>query len=132
MISPLGLAFFALLTDTSLPAAQPEGHVLLYARIAPQTDVLTGRWRGQEEDVTIDLEFTAKHRLLIQHGTKEVFKIFRYALHDNVLTLTAADKSISQQYYQLRGQTLTFRPKRKTPTESIDLLYSLAFHKLGL
>lgn len=132
MISPLGLAFFALLTDTSLPAAQPEGHVLLYARIAPQTDVLTGRWRGQEEDVTIDLEFTAKHRLLIQHGTKEVFKTFRYALHGNVLTLTAADKSISQQYYQLRGQTLTFRPKRKTPTESIDLLYSLAFHKLGL
>jgi hypothetical protein len=131
MIYPFGLALFVLLMETAALPAQLKRHTALGVGIAPQKDVLVGRWRGQEEDVIIDLEFTANHTLLIRHGTKKVFKIFRYTLYGNMLTLIAEDESISRQSYQLQGRTLTFSPKEKTRTESIDLLYDLPFRKLG-
>jgi hypothetical protein len=102
---------------------------------APQPSIasakaLVGRWRGQEEDAIVDLEFKADHTLLIRHGSKEVFKAFRYAVNGNVLTFQGADKSVSRQHFQIKDLTLTLRPVRTPHSESIDLLYYLPFHRV--
>jgi hypothetical protein len=123
---PLGLALFTLTLglqpQTQVNSAPPP-------RIAP-ANALVGRSRGQEEDAIVDLEFKADHTLLIRHGSKEVFKAFRYAVKGDELTLQAADKSVSRQHFQIKSLTLTLRPVRTQHSESIDLLYALPFHRV--
>ena len=126
MMHPLGLA---LLTLTLGRRPQPQVGSAPQPRIA-SANALVGRWRGQEEDAIVDLEFKASHTLLIRHGSKEVFKVFRYAVNGNVLTLQGADKSVSRQHFQIKGLTLTLRPVRTQHSESIDLLYDLPFHRV--
>ena len=126
MMHPLGLA---LLTLTLVLRPQPQVNATAQPRIS-SANTLVGRWRGQEEDAIVDLEFKADHTLLIRHGSKEVFKAFQYAVNGSVLTLQAADKSVSRQHFQIKGLTLTLRPVRTQRAESIDRLYDLPFHRV--
>lgn len=126
MMPPLGLALFTL---TLVLQPQSQVNAAAQPRIA-SANALVGRWRGKEEDAIVDLEFKADHTLLIRHGSKKVFKAFRYAVNGSVLTLQAADKSVSRQHFQIKGLTLTLRPVRTQYSESIDLLYDLPFHRV--
>jgi hypothetical protein len=126
MMHPLGLALLTLTLGLRSPpqigsAPQPS---------RASANALVGRWRGQEEDALVDLEFKADHTLLIRHGSNQVFKAFRYAVNGNVLTLHGADKAVSRQQFQLTGPTLTLRPVRPPHSASIDLLYYLPFHRV--
>lgn len=126
MIHPLSLALLTLTLGLRPP---PQVDSAPQPRLASAT-ALVGQWRGQEADAIVDLEFKADHTLLIRHGSKQVFKAFRYAVNGNVLTLQGADKFVSRQQFQIRGLTLTLRPVRPQHSASIDLLYYLPFHRV--
>ncbi len=129
---PLGLALLTLQLGSTVTPNQPEAPGVPHPRIVPLENALLGQWRGQEEDVIVDLEFTADHTLLIRHGSKEVIRAFQYAVKGNVLTLKMTGKPISRQYFQIKSRplTLTFRPVKAIHSESIDLLYELPFHRV--
>lgn len=126
MMYPLCLALLTLTLGLRPP---PQVGSTPQPSLAP-ANALVGQWRGQEEDVTVDLEFKTDHTLLIRNGSKKVFKAFRYAASGNVLTLQGTDKSVSRQYFHIKGPTLTLRPVRAQHSEAIDLLCYLSFQRV--
>lgn len=101
-----------------------------FGKQAPSNSKLIGRWRGQEEDIVLELEFKKDGTMIIKDINSNKTDKFKYSVSGEVLRTVDSRKVSSTQFITVRGNNLNLRKPNLKRSESIDLLYDLTFHKI--
>ena len=96
----------------------------------PLNSALIGRWRGQEEDIVLELEFKKDGTMIIRDISSKKANVFNYSISGRTLRTIDSKKVASTQLFTIRGDKLNLRKPNLKPSESIDLLYDLTFYKM--